>query len=65
MMPADHISTAAICAVGDYECNVIDPGRRGYYRDAFGFIQVHPHRDAYRVTDASGAYVSAIGMVVS
>jgi hypothetical protein len=65
MMPADHVATAAISAVGDYEYNVIDPGRRGYYSDAFGFIQVHPHRGVYRVTDASGAYMSAIGMVVS
>jgi hypothetical protein len=65
MMPADHVSTAAISAVGDYECNVIDPARRGYYSDAFGFVQVRPHRGAYRVTGASGAYVSAIGMMVS
>ena len=65
MMPADHVATAAICAVSDYEYNVTDTVRRGYYSDAFWFIQVRPHRDAYRVTDASGAYVSAIGMVVS
>ena len=65
MMPADQVATAAICAVGDFESDVIDPEARGYYSDAFGFIQVHPHRDAYRVTDASGAYVSAIGMVVA
>jgi hypothetical protein len=65
MMPADHVTTVAISAVGDYECNVNDPGRRGYYSDAFGFIQVRPHRGAYRVTAASGAYASAIGMVVS
>jgi hypothetical protein len=65
MMPPDHAATAAISAVGDYECNVIDPERRGYYSDAFGSIQVCPDRGAYRVTDASGAYVSVIGMMVS
>ena len=64
-MPADQVTTAAVSAVGDYECNVIDPGRRGDYRDAFGFIQVRPRRGAYRVTAALGAYASAIGVVVS
>ena len=61
MMPGDHISTAALSAVGDYECNAIDPGRRGYYSDLFGFIQVPPHKDVYWVTDASGHVCRLLG----
>ena len=35
MMPADHVATAAICAVSDYEYNVTDTVRRGYYSAPF------------------------------
>ena len=64
-MPADHVSTPALSAVGEYECKVIDPASGGYSSDAFGSTQVRPYREACWVTAASGAYASPIGMVVS
>ena len=64
MIPADHVTTAAMSAVGDCEGNVIDPERRGCYVDAFGFIQVRPPRATYRVGNSLGWYASPTGMVV-
>lgn len=64
-MTSEHKLTAVLSAVCDYEHNVIDPVRRGVYDDIYGMVQVRPYGDGYRVVGASGAYGTAIGMVVT
>lgn len=64
-MTRRHLDEACICALVDYEHNDIDPDRRGVYEDAFGMVQVRPYRvGTYRVTDATGGYLPALGRTV-
>jgi hypothetical protein len=63
-MTRQHLDDACVCAVMDWEDNSVDPGHRGRYDDAFGYVQVAPRDGAYRVTCASGAYAPAVGRTV-